>query len=407
MILAHKIALDPTAAQAVYFARACGTSRFAWNWALARWKQEYALWCEYQCGPKPSEASLRRDLNAIKEGTFPWIGEVTKNAPQQAIKNLGVAFKNFFDGRAKYPTFKKKGVSRDSFRADNGTDKQHPNAVEVDGRRVKLPVIGWIRMRESVRFTGNIKSVTVSRVADRWFASFTVEIGHSVPVRETQAAVGVDLGVKALATLSDGSVFDGPKALRSNLKRLQRLSRGLSRKARGSANRGRARRKIARLHARIANIRRDSLHKLTSHITSRFSVIGIEDLNVRGMMANRSLARSIADVGMFEFRRQLGYKAAMRGCMIVVADRWFPSSKTCSDCGHVHADLALSDRDWSCDGCGVVHDRDHNAAINLEDMAASSAVSVCGAEGAGARLMPSVKPAAVKQKPTHGMFVYA
>jgi hypothetical protein len=143
--------------------------------------------------PKPSEASLRRDLNAIKGDAFPWIGEVTKNAPQQAIKNLGVAFKNFFDGRAKYPTFKKKGVSSDSFRADNGTDKQHRNAVEVDGRRVKLPVIGWIRMRESVRFTGNIKSVTVSRVADRWFASFTVEIGHPAPVRETQAAVGVDL----------------------------------------------------------------------------------------------------------------------------------------------------------------------------------------------------------------------
>jgi putative transposase len=217
----------------------------------------------------------------------------------------------------------------------------------------------------------------------------------------------VDLGVKALATLSDGSVFDGPQALRSNLRRLQRLSRGLSRKAGGSANRGKARRKIVRLHARIANIRRDALHKLTSPITGRFSVIGIEDLNVRGMMANRSLARSIADVGMFEFRRQLGYKAAMRGCRIVVADRWFPSSKTCSDCGHVDAELALSDRDWACDGCGVVHDRDQNAAINLENMAARLAVSVCGAEGNDARIMPSVKPAAMKQKSTSGTFVRA
>jgi putative transposase len=179
VILAHKIALDPTDEQAVYFARACGTARFAWNWALARWQQEYALWKEYRCGSKPSEASLRRDLNALKDDAFPWMREVTKNAPQQAIKNLGAAFKNFFEGRAKYPTFKKKGVSRDSFRADNGTDKTHPNAVEVDGRRVKLSVIGWVRMREALRFQGNVKSATLSRTADRWFVSLSVEVDHT------------------------------------------------------------------------------------------------------------------------------------------------------------------------------------------------------------------------------------
>jgi probable transposase/helix-turn-helix protein len=263
VILAHKVALDPTQAQAEYFARACGVARFAWNWGLARWRQEYALWREYRCGPKPSEAALRRELNALKADAFPWMREVTKNAPQQAIKNLGTAFKNFFEGRARYPTFKRKGRANDSFRADPGTDKDHPNAVEVDGRRVKLPVIGWVRMREAPRFEGPIKSATVSRVADRWFASLSVEVDHAPPARETQAVGGVDLGVKAMATLSDGTALAGPMALRKNLKKLRRLSRALSRKAKGSANRRKAAARLARLHARIANVRRDALHKAT------------------------------------------------------------------------------------------------------------------------------------------------
>jgi putative transposase len=407
VILAHKIALDPTQAQAEYFARACGVARFAWNWGLARWGQGYALWREYRCGPKPSEAALRRELNALKAGAFPWMREVTKNAPQQAIKNLGTAFKNFFEGRARYPQCKKKGRSNDSFRADPGTDKDHPNAVEVDGRRVKLPVIGWVRMREAPRCEGPIKSATVSRVADRWFVSLTVEVDHAPPARENQAVGGVDLGVKAMATLSDGTALAGPMALRKNLKKLRRLRRALSRKAKGSANRRKAAARLARLHARIANVRRDALHKATTEIVRRFGVIGIEDLNVRGMMANGRMARAIADVGVFEFRRQLEYKAAMRGVRIVVAGRWFPSSRTCSECGDSHAGLTLADREWACDGCGVVHDRDLNAAINLRDLAASSAVTACGAEGSGLGLAAKVKPAAMKQEPSRGLFVHA
>ena len=407
MILAHKIALDPTQAQAEHFARACGVARFAWNWGLARWRQGYALWREYRCGPKPSEAALRRELNALKAGAFPWMREVTKNAPQQAIKNLGTAFKNFFEGRARHPQFKKKGRWNDSFRADPGTDKDHPNAVEVDGRRVKLPVVGWVRMREAPRFEGPIKSATVSRVADRWFASLTVEVDHAPPARENQAAGGVDLGVKAMATLSDGGVIAGPKALRRNLKKLRRTSRALSRKAKGSANRGKAAARLARLHARIANVRRDALHKATTAIVRRFAAIGIEDLNLRGMMANGRLACAIADVGVFEFRRQLGYKAAMHGVRIVVAGRWFPSSRTCGECGDIDAGLTLADREWACDGCGVVHDRDLNAAINLRGLAASSAVTACGAEGSGLGLAAKVKPAAMKQEPSRGLFVHA
>jgi putative transposase len=391
VLISHRIALTPNDRQATYFVCAAGVARFAYNWALAEWKREY------ESGGKPSEAALRRRLNSLKVSEFPWMLEITKNAPQQAVKNLGAAFQRFFKGQGRYPKFKKKGV-HDSFRADNGTDGKQPNAVAVSGKHVKLPVIGWIRMREDLRFKGRIKSAVVSRTADRWFVSLAVEVDHQPPARENQAVGGVDLGVKALATLSNSCVVAGPKALRSNLEKLKRLSRALSRKLKGSNNRRKAKAKIARLHARIANIRQDALHKLTTDLVRRFTVIGIEDLNVRGMMSNGRLARSIADVGMYEFRRQLEYKAAMHGARIVVACRWFPSSKTCSCCGHVVEDLPLSARDWICPACGVYHDRDHNAAMNLKILAASSAVSACGEEGPGHGPSSLVKPASVKQE---------
>lgn len=394
MILAHKIALDPNVEQAVYFARACGTARFAWNWALSEWQRQYKE------GGKPSEAALRKQLNTAKREQFPWMLEVTKVAPQQAIKNLGAAFKRFFEGKAKYPRFKKKGI-HDSFRAENG-----PGTFAFDEKRIKLPVVGWVKMREILRLEGKILSATVSRVADRWFVSVTVEVAHQVPVRENQAVGGVDLGVKALATMSDGGAVEGPKALRSNLKKLRRLSRSLSRKVKGSANRRKAKAKIARLHARISNIRKDGLHKLTTELVNRFAVIGIEDLNVKGMMANGKLSRAVADMGFHEFRRQLDYKAAMAGTRIVVADRWFPSSKTCSDCGHVVPTLPLSVRDWVCPACGSVHDRDRNAAINLMNIAASSAVTACGAGSSDGGLAPVVKLSAMKQELSHGSFVH-
>ena len=386
MILAHKIALDPNDAQATYFTRACGTARFAYNWALGEWRRQYKE------GGKPSEAALRRQLNEVKREQFPWMLEVTKVAPQQAIKNLGAAFKRFFAGQGKYPQFKKKGV-HDSFRADNG-----PGTFELKDRRIKLPVIGWVRLREPLRFAGRPVSATVSRVADRWFVSIQVETEpKSVPENQGKA-VGVDLGVKALATMSDGGVFEGPKALRYYLAKLKRLSRSLSRKVKGSANRRKAKAMLARLHARISNIRKDALHKLTTDLARRFQVIGIEDLNVRGMMANEKLARSIADMGFHEFRRQLDYKVKMHGGIVIAAPRFYPSSKTCSACGHVVPTLPLSVREWTCPACGVDHDRDHNAAVNLERLAVSSTVTACGEESSGGGLAPVVKLASVKQE---------
>lgn len=319
--------------------------------------------------------------------------EVTKNAPQMAIIQLGAAFQNFFAGRAKYPKFRKKGV-HDRFSLSN-------DQFSVESSRIRIPHLGWVRMREALRFTGKIMSATVSRVADQWFVSITVDTPDDLPLAkaENQGAVGVDLGVSALATLSTGEPpVPGPKAHKALLCRLQRLSRGLSRKVKGSKNRHKAKMKLARLHARISNIRKDALHQLTTDLTRRFHTIGIEDLNVRGMVKNRHLSRAVSDMGFFEFRRQLKYKAAQRGSVVVVADRWFPSSKTCSHCGHRLETLPLSVRQWICPACNATHDRDVNAAVNLKNLAVSSTVSVCGEEGSGSGRKTRTKPASVKQK---------
>lgn len=233
MIIAHKIALDPNNAQATYFARAAGTARFAYNWALAEWQRQYAAWKQDNSLPKPSQAALRRQLNAIKREQFPWMLEVTKNAPQMAIIQLGEAFKNFFAGRAKYPKFRKKGV-HDRFTLTN-------DQFSIDGSCIRIPHLGWVRMRESLRFAGKIMSATISRVADRWFVSITVDTEDPPKSRaENQGAVGVDLGVAALATLSTGETITGPKPHKALLDRLRRLSRSLSRKQKGSSNRRKA-----------------------------------------------------------------------------------------------------------------------------------------------------------------------
>ena len=392
MIISHKIRLNPNNQQATYFAKAAGTARFAYNWALAEWQTQYSAWKDDNTQPKPSQFSLRKQLNAIKRDQFPWMLDVTKNAPQMAIIQLGAGFKNFFAGRAKYPQFKKKGKSRDSFTLTN-------DQFSIDACCIRIPNLGQVRIRETLRFSGKILSATVSRTADQWFASITVDTDQNhLPPAENQGVVGVDLGVSALATLSTGKLVTGAKPHKALLNRLQRLSRRLSRKVKGSANRTKAKRKLAKLHAKIANIRQDTLHQLTTDLTRRFSLIGIEDLNVKGMVRNRCLSRAISDMGFFEFRRQLGYKAAMRGSVVVAADRFFASSKTCSGCGNKVEKLPLSVRQWVCPVCGASHERDVNAAINLANYAVSYTVSACGGEGAGVRCKPKAKPAPMKQE---------
>lgn len=403
-ILAHRIALDPNREQRRYFAQACGVARFAYNWGLAEWKRMR------EAGEKPTAGKLAKKLNAIKGEQFPWMYDVTKCAPQHALIALGKAFERFFKHIAAvkagakdiqkvgYPQFKRKHAARDSFRADNGPLKGKPT-FKVEGKCLWLPRIGWVRMHEALRFdgkdrkggtTGRIRplgkllSVTVSRTGDRWFASITVElVDYVVPARENQAVGGVDLGITTLATLHDGTKVDGPRALRKELTKLRRLNRSLSRKKKFSKNWQKAKQRLARHHQRIKNLRRDSMHKLTTGLIREFTVLGIEDLNVRGMLQNRRLARSVGDAGFYEFRRQLEYKAALYGSQVFVAERWFASSKTCSCCGVKVAELPLKARQWSCSACGTQHDRDVNAAINLRNMAASSAATACGAGGSG------------------------
>ncbi len=386
MILAHKIALDPNDVQETYFRKAAGTARFAYNWALNQWQQQYDAWKADSSLPKPSDAALRRQLNAIKREQFPWMLEITKNAPQMAIIHLGQAFKNFFAGTAEYPTFKKKG-RHDSFSLTN-------DQFTVKGRKVHIPKLGWVRMHETLRFVGKVVEGTISRTADCWFLSITVEMPdlHSVR-RENQAVVGVDLGVSALATLSTGEKVAGPKAYSATLKKLRQLSQHFSRQMEAakvraglkpgepipkgmhipwSENMRKTQRRIARLHARIANIRANTLHQLTSDLVERFDVIAIEDLNVAGMLKNHPLARAIADMGFGEFRRQLEYKAAQRGKTVIVVNRWYPSSKTCASCGYKIPKMPLAVREWTCPKCHTHHDRDINAAINLRRVAESS-----------------------------------
>jgi putative transposase len=246
---------------------------------------------------------------------------------------------------AAIPKFKCKG-DRASFCAANET-----GTFRADDERIKLPGIGWVRMREAVRFSGPLKRATVSFEGGRWFVSLMIETNDVQPVEQPMDVVGVDLGITALATLSTGEIITGPKAHTAALKRLRCRNKALARKRRGSANFRKAKARLAKLHARISNIRRDATHKLTTRLTKTWRTIGIEDLDVREMAAKSYMARRVMDAGFFEFRRQLTYKAKLYGSHIVVADRGWPSTKTCSSCGVVKATLASSQRTFRCDHC--------------------------------------------------------
>jgi putative transposase len=367
--LTHKIRLNPTCRQENYFRQGCGIARFTWNWALAEWKKQY------ESGKRPNALDLKKQFNAVKPLEFPWTYNVTKYASQQPFIFLQSAFKRFFSKQANYPQFKKKGV-HDSFYIGN-------DHIKVEGKRIHIPKLGWVKMREALRFSGKVLSATISRIADKWFVSLNVELDQFPESCESQAGIGVDLGVKRLATLSNGEIFVGSKPLSKLQLKLKCMQRRLSCKQQGSNNRSKARIRLSRLHYRITCIRQDTLHKLTSYLTNSFMSIGIEDLNVKGMMGNHRLARKISDMGFHEFRRQLQYKAQIYGNHIEIADRWFPSSKLCSECRTVKDDLTLDKRIFKCNHCGLEIDRDLNAAINILNTVSSTVFQACGEEGAG------------------------
>ncbi len=374
-IRGHIIELKPNNKQATYFAKACGVARLAYNWALAEWMRQYEADKNYRdkCQKlgltvdenklhKPSQGKLRKQLNSIKREQFPFMLEVTKCSPQLAIMQLGDAFKRFFKGESKYPQFRKKGVndrfslSNDQFKLKTINNKPH----------IQIPNLGLVRMRETLRFDGKILSAKVFKQGEKWFVSIAVELSEVIlPKAKTGKEVGLDLGITDLATLSDGTKIKAPKPLKHKLKKLQRLSQQLSRKQKGSSNRTKAKTKLSRLHYQIGCIRKDFLHKLTINLIKAYDTIAIEDLNVKGMVKNRKLARSISDLGFYELKRQLIYKANQYGKTIKSVDRFFASSKTCSCCGQKVETLPLSVRKWICTHCNTTHDRDINASINI------------------------------------------
>jgi putative transposase len=397
MIRAHKITLKLNNKQKTYMAKASGCARFAYNWALAEWQKEYAA------GKKPNEAAMRRSLNAVKTTEFPWMLEVTKCAPQMAIKDLGKAFQNFFAKRTGYPKFKKKGL-HDSFTLSNDQTK-------ICGKRLRIPNLGLVKMREELCFDGKLLWVTVSRSGNDWCASVSVEIPDATTIQvnnakvQSNSVVGIDLGISQLATLSTCEVFANPNALEKKLKTLRRVSRGLSRKQKGSRNREKSRRKLCDLHRSISDLRSDALHKMTTSISKRFGVVCLEDLNVRGMTKNKHLARRLSDSSFGEIRRQLEYKTTSRGGRVLFVNAFFPSSKLCHVCLAKNESLTLADRTWQCSGCGTVHDRDLNAALNIRNHAVSYTVAgdarkACGEDGSGSKAVkrPRVKPASMKQE---------
>ncbi|MBW7656189.1 transposase [Hydrogenophilus thermoluteolus] len=422
MQLTHKIALYPTPEQAEYFVRACGTARRVWNWALAEWNRQYAA------GKKPNAMALKKQFNAIKysdphwldKNGQPWLKTIHRDVHSQPFAYLAKAWSRFFAdieaGRpARPPQFKKKGRCRDSFYVAN--DK-----FTLSGKTIRLPKIGNVAMAESLRFKGKILGATVSRTADRWFVAVQVEVPDAqfYRRREANAITGVDLGIKAAVTLSNGESIDAPKPLKAVLRRLKIRSRRVSRKVESakvaagfascasipkgtrlpvSNNHKKSVQTLARLHARIANIRADFIHKLTTRLCRENQAVVIEDLHVKGMLANDKLARAISDVGFGMFRSQMEYKAKRYRVRLIIADRWYPSSRLCSVCGWKNEALTLKDREWVCQECGTRHDRDLNAALNLKRLATETALPVASPTGNGGAAVEGVSTVVGKVTP--------
>jgi putative transposase len=359
LIKAHKIRLNPTPEQTNYFARAAGTARFVWNWALAEWNRQY------EAGEKPTALKLKKQFNEIRREQFPWTWDVTKNASDQPFLDLGKAFTAFFEGlkngkRKGRPKFKSKKRSKASFYLAN-------DQFELGDHRMWLPKLGWVNMAENLRFKGKVIGARVTTTADWWFVSITVELPDEKSHKRT-AAVGIDVGLNRLATLSTSEGYENQAFLRTALKKLRQASKRLHRRIKGSKNREKARRQVARLHYRITCLRDDVLHKLTTRIASCYGIIGIEDLNLKGLLRNRRLSRSFSDAALGKLLALLTSKVEQRGGQVIKVGRFFPSSKTCHGCGWKWEEMELSDRIFLCQNPSCAYyqfaqDRDHNAAL--------------------------------------------
>ena len=367
-----KIRLELNNEQKTYALQHCGVARHAWNWGLSICKM--ALENKEKV---PSAIDLHKKLVAEVKSANPWYYEVSKCAPQQSLRDLNTAFTRFFKKIAQFPQFKKRG-QHDSFYTE-GT-------IQIEGNKIKLPKFGWVKMSERLDVLGKdetltVKNCVVSRTADEWFVSFKVPFIPTKTVKINEI-VGVDLGIKTLATLSTGETYGNKRAFKANKRKLRLAQRQVSKKfkkgQKQSNNYKKAVLKVAKIHQKIANIRKDALHKLTSDLSKNHAEIVIEDLNVKGMSKNRKLSSAILDGGFYEFKRQLTYKCDWYGSKMTVVDRFYPSSKTCSNCQNIKTDLTLKDRIYKCNSCGFEIDRDLNAAINLKSKAVSYTVFACG-----------------------------
>ncbi len=372
MRTAYKCRAYPTPEQTSVLSRTFGCVRVVWNrtlaWRHARYHGEQATTTFTQANAYLTAMKATEDLE--------WLNEVSSVPLQQAIRHQQVAFSNFFAGRSRYPRYKSR------------TGRQSAEYTR-SGFRYRGGRLFLAKMDAPLAFTwswpdvdaASIDPTTVTVSKDpcgRWYVSFAVDIADPVPLPATGAIVGVDLGIKDFAVTSNGDKIPNPRRLARRERNLARYQRRLARCQKGSANRAKARAKVARAHRKVRASRQDFLHRVSARLVRDHDVIVIEDLAVKNMVRNRSLAKAISDCGWGEFRRMVEYKAARAGRHLVVIGRWYPSSKTCSSCGHLLAELSLSTRTWQCPSCGTRHDRDINAAKNI--LAAGLAVSACGAD---------------------------
>ena len=406
---AVKVRLDPTPRQERLMASHAGAARFAYNAGLAHVKEalengESADWSHYGLrrwwNANKDELAVNRDTGEV------WWSQNSKESYSGGLRDLARGLSNWSKSskgqrkgrRVGFPRFKSKNhVAKFAYSAGLTT----PTASDPCG--LKLPRIGRVHCLENVyeRVAGaHLVRVSVSRRAGNWYASLTVEREPTTNSAPKCGVVGVDLGVKSLATISDGTVILNPRSLSKKLKALRKAQQSLSRKTVGSVRREKAQGRVARLHARVADVRADAINKATTLIARNYGTVCIEDLNVAGMVKNRHLARSLSDAALGEFRRQLEYKTARTGAVLRVVDRWFPSSKTCSNCGVVKAKLSLSERTFNCDDCGLSLDRDLNAAINIR--VAGSAPETLNARGGDVKrtnsLLGNVVPCEARTK---------
>jgi putative transposase len=385
VVRGYKTELDLNNEQRTACLKHAGAARFAYNWGLARSQEVYRA-----TGKRPTPIDLHKDLNRLKHTEYPWMYEVSKCAPQEALRDLDSAYKKFYrratrksqgklKGSVGFPTFKKRSKGIGSFRLTG--------SIKVFEKSVQLPRLGKLRLHEHgyIPINAKILSATVSEHAGRWFVSIQVQEEQEQPICTATSVIGVDLGIKTLATLSDGTPYANPRPLKHAQKRLRRLERQKSRRKKRSKNRAKTCRKLAKQHARVANIRKDASHKLTSFLCKNHALVAIEDLHVAGMLKNHCLAQAVSDSTFGEIRRQLEYKAQWHGVHLVVIDRFSPSCQLCSQCEWRNEALTLADRVFVCLDCGYVADRDYNAAQNIRNVAVSSidTQNACGQRSAG------------------------